>query len=321
MTAFRSIALASLLSMANARNDAAVCSPLLPVTCNEDTALVVESYEMKNGAKVTYLDDTYSAQGGPFGVNVPLSGGTGDLTDGIIPTASYNGGNNIPFVGWRRSDYPANNNAIPLTFKYTKDTIVSKVEISVDDPLPKTSGGVTAPDKVSIGGVEYDFPANTDPQTGPYTATIQLNSPIYVAKGGSLDIELIPVDINSRVCREPSKDKQCGFVFASEFKFFAPCTTTFAECIDQERGRCCKKTYDTCTRRRKLEEEKGAPAGGVRKLFPTADCFLGGDVWSNDPSSLCLEECFAFGERLCFLYEEFGLVQECDDWWRFDGGN
>jgi len=133
-------------------------------TCDVSTPLVVESYDIYNGSNDDYVDDKYP--GGPDNAQVQLVDGQGDLTDGIIPQISWKFENPVrsgPYVGYLRSSLPGSlstNNAIPFDFMFTQDEIVSKVEISVDDPLPASSGGVTAPDKVIIGGIEYNFPPN-----------------------------------------------------------------------------------------------------------------------------------------------------------------
>lgn len=225
-----------------------------PITCNSNvdtcdvsTPLVVESYDIYNGSKDDYVDDKYP--GGPDNAQVQLVDGQGDLTDGIIPQISWRSGDPVrsgPFVGYLRSSLPGSlstNNAIPFDFMFTQDETVSKVEISVDDPLPEFSGGVTAPGKVIIGGTEYNFPPNPDgAQTGPYTATIELTEPVYVSMGSPLNIQLIPVPTENRQCRETGVDKICVWVFASEFKFFEPCSALLLACKEEERAKCCYKT-------------------------------------------------------------------------------
>ena len=46
----------------------------------------VDSYSMLNGSRgsFTYFDDNYTGTGNTQGINAPLSGGVGKLTDGVI---------------------------------------------------------------------------------------------------------------------------------------------------------------------------------------------------------------------------------------------
>jgi len=149
-------------------------------------------------------------------------------------------------------------------------------------------------------------------QTGPYTATIELTEAVFVSMGSPLNIQLIPVPTENRQCRGPEDDRVCVWVFVSEFKFFEPCSASLLACKEEERAKCCYAKTDGCGARRL--EEATLEKNSFSSIIEHIACFLGADVFSKEPTDLCREECFAYGDRLCFIKEEFGLLHECDDW-------
>ncbi|MEM6682497.1 MAG: hypothetical protein AAF607_09665 [Pseudomonadota bacterium] len=63
------------------------------------------SYNIPNGStgSFTYFDDSYNGAGGNNVPGAALTGGVGDLTDGVIAVTSWNGPdgpNPGPYVGW-----------------------------------------------------------------------------------------------------------------------------------------------------------------------------------------------------------------------------
>ena len=295
------------MANANAHEDEVawefLCNPITPATCNADsqTPLVVSEYRVVNGGSSSfdYNDLVYEAAVGPKNDYDPLSGATGDLTDGVIPTVFFNDNGQAssnPYVGWN-FDVFDNDGFLPITFVFSESQTITSLKVSVDNTGGQS--GITAPTNVIIGGETYPFPTSA---SNPYTAEIQLNSPIAVAAGTDLDVKITK---GSTV-----------FIFISEIQFFGTCSATLLACIDQEKARCCHKTDSTCAKRRGLQED-----GGIRKLFSEKSCLWGDEVFTKKSTDLCLQECFAYGERLCALNEDFGLVHECDDsWWAYDGG-
>ena len=99
------------------------------------------SYDMPNGnsGSFNYWDDTYSGAGNNHLDAAPLSGGLGDLTDGVIATDNWfvtEVTNHGPYVAW--DSY----NPI-LNFHFSSITPFSNVRIYFDDADGR--GGVTAP--------------------------------------------------------------------------------------------------------------------------------------------------------------------------------
>ncbi len=128
---------------------ASIAVPILP-----------SSYDMSNGDGVVsggsfnYWDLSYSGSGNTSLDNDFLSGGLGDLTDGIIASDNWNVVENIegtgPYVGWR-----AGLNGDPqITFYFESSFIFNEITVYVDDS--DGNGGVSLPDAVIINGVTYD---------------------------------------------------------------------------------------------------------------------------------------------------------------------
>ena len=63
--------------------------------------LPVQSYDMQNGQTgiFTYWDDTYNGSGNPTASGNFLSGGTGDLADGVVAISNWDITPAL-YVGW-----------------------------------------------------------------------------------------------------------------------------------------------------------------------------------------------------------------------------
>ena len=124
-----------------------------------------DSYNMLNGntGSYQYWDDSYSGAGCLTCDNAALSGGKGDLTDGIIATDNWfvteappGAG---PYVGWELDPN--------ITFHWNAATSISSVTFYFDDS--NGAGGVSAPASVTVNGVAY---AVADPAGGaPFSFT------------------------------------------------------------------------------------------------------------------------------------------------------
>jgi len=141
-----------------------------------------------------YHDLEYSPFSGTKTDYAVLSGGTGDLTDGIIPANSWNVDDQAyrPYVGWQfssTSTYPSrDSNEVSIEFFFDHKVTIDSLKISVDD----ASGGVSPPAEVVIGMVTYTFPPNPGGSDGgPFTAEIQLDPPVTVAVATGLNVTLI----------------------------------------------------------------------------------------------------------------------------------
>lgn len=120
--------------------------------------VVPTSYSMPNG--FLFLDEIYSGNGCRTCSGAALSGGLGELTDGVIALVNY-GTNGAPYVGW-------NNTNATVTFNFNPGTAIDSVTISVDDN--GGGSGVAPPSSVIINGTTYAV-ANP-PGTAPFTFTV-----------------------------------------------------------------------------------------------------------------------------------------------------
>jgi len=133
--------------------------------------LTVTSYSMPNGGTGTYIyqDTTYSNCPGSdcTSTGAALSGGTGKLTDGVLPSVDWDSGvNPTSWVGWSNAE---TNGANPtVTFNFASSVTVNSASIWFDNTLGY--GGVDAPASVSIDGVNYVVtPSNV---SGPQSFTV-----------------------------------------------------------------------------------------------------------------------------------------------------
>lgn len=139
------------------------------------------SYDMLNGetGTYTYYDETYSGSGNPQVTLSPLSGGLGDLTDGVIATQNWNVAEQTadgPYVGWYSID-PV------ITFHFSGPPTISDVVFHFDDS--NGSGGVYAPTGVNVDGTGY---AISDPSgSAPFSFTV---SGLSINKS-SFDVQLL----------------------------------------------------------------------------------------------------------------------------------
>lgn len=106
------------------------------------------SYDMLNGetGSWTYWDDTYNGTGNTTQSLSPLSGGLGDLTDGVIATSNWNVTPG-PYVGWDSVD-PA------ITFHFGSNISIESVVIYADDS--NGAGGVSTPGSVRVRAGAYE---------------------------------------------------------------------------------------------------------------------------------------------------------------------
>lgn len=148
---FFAIALAVAAAPAAATPAAAVPGPL-----------AVSSYSMPNGSGTAsggsnnYWDKSYSGTGNSMVDGAFLSGGAGDLTDGVIASGNWlaveNPAGTGPYVGWH-----ASTTLNPLvTFYFPRISRVNAIAVHVDN---STVGGVLAPASIEINGVLTAFTA------------------------------------------------------------------------------------------------------------------------------------------------------------------
>ena len=114
--------------------------------------LSVSGYDMINGytGSYTYWDDTYSGSGSTTTDGAALSGGKGQLTDGIKATTNWYVAEAPagpgPYVGW------ANVNPL-IHFHFGALVTINTISFNFDDA--NGAGGVSSPASVTIGGNTY----------------------------------------------------------------------------------------------------------------------------------------------------------------------
>ncbi len=198
---------ASLLAIAAAAASAgaAHASPLLVSTASP------VSYSMPNGegqavgGYFNYWDNPYSGQGCSTCDLSPLSGGKGQLTDGVIATDHWNNVENVagtgPYVMWLTVD-PV------IHFTFTGNPTITDIVIDSDTQISVLQSG-----HVKINGVDY---ATTDIFDGDAPTALAIAGLNFT--GNELDLQLF---------RPPG-----NWVGVSEIKFntgFSNPTTDVAE--------------------------------------------------------------------------------------------
>lgn len=142
---------------------------LCPLMAVADGVIPVASYSMYNGGtgEFNYWDSTYlpCPSNNCTTTGASLSGGTGQLTNGIDSTRDWNLGYPEQWVGWDENE---TNGANPLvTFFFNDPVTVHSIDIWFDNTLGL--GFVVAPSQILVDGVPYVPPQNT---YGPQGFTI-----------------------------------------------------------------------------------------------------------------------------------------------------
>jgi len=118
------------------------------------------SYELQNGSSGSYhyWDDSYTGSGNNQVDGASLTGGLGDLTDGVIATQSWNQveGSHGPYVGWLYKNPTVN-------FHFGSVTNINSITVYADDA--NGFGGVASPLSITINGTNFSVsdPVTSDP--------------------------------------------------------------------------------------------------------------------------------------------------------------
>jgi len=158
------------------------------------------SYDMLNGngqasgGSYNYWDLNYTGSGSTTTDNAALSGGLGDLTDGITTSSNWfsveNGAGTGPYVGWY-------NQNPTITFNFGTTVNLDAIAIHVDDS--DGAGGVDLPDAVLINNAFYEvdqLAAGSEPKWLTFSG--------LGITGSSVDVQFIRYN---------------AWVFADEFEF------------------------------------------------------------------------------------------------------
>jgi len=111
--------------------------------------IMPQSYEMINGGASTlnYWDDSYNGSGNKTVSYDKLSGGLGELTDGVIASQNWFDSPG-PYVGWNNSHTPV------ITFHFSTKVTINTINVYVDDS--NGAGSVNLPGSVRIQMGSYD---------------------------------------------------------------------------------------------------------------------------------------------------------------------
>ena len=160
---------------------AAVTLALLCATAANAAPIMPTSYDLRNGhgtassGSLNYWDKNYTGAGSTITDNALLTGGLGDLTDGVVASDIWFDVENLagtgPYVGWRHSV----NVAPTVTFRFAGPVSLDSLTIYADDS--DGFGGVDVPSSVDIGleGGPLTNHALVDP-AGPDQAAFTLNA-------------------------------------------------------------------------------------------------------------------------------------------------
>ena len=154
-----------------------VLSFSLVIACSAAT-IAPTSYNMRNGdgqasgGSFNYWDKEYSGAGSKTTDAALLSGGLGNLTDGVIATQHWNTVENIagtgPYVGWYSP------NGVPvITFNFLTSHNFNLITLYLDDDEGFGIVELPASARVQIGAFDQTF--TIGPQAGPAPKAIQLN--------------------------------------------------------------------------------------------------------------------------------------------------
>lgn len=166
--------------------------------------VAVSTYDMNNGGgqasggSYNYWDKAYSGSGATSTDGAPLTGGTGDLTDGVVASDFWynveNGAGTGPYVGWYTPGVGQLNPTI--NFNFSGSPTITSARLHIDNSYV---GGVFAPSAIWIDGAAVAW-------SGPAVGTIGWVDILGLnLTGGSHSLQLF---------------QNGGWVFVSEVEFF-----------------------------------------------------------------------------------------------------
>lgn len=162
--------------------------------------ILPDSYYMQNGGSDPvnghYWDDLYPSPNASTDYGF-LSGGSGELTDGVIATQNWNQ-NSAPYVGWSHF-----NPEIVFNFTHLGSRTIQTITFYTDDA--NGAGGVNVPASIEIGGNLYTV---TDPVGSAPTSFTFSNLDLSLSNGNLPD-GYLTININ----------RSDAWLFVSEITF------------------------------------------------------------------------------------------------------
>lgn len=140
-------------------------------------SLTPVSYTMLNGntGDYEYHDSAYNGTGDVTQDRAPLSGGVGELTDGVISTEGWTprgffGSKDSPYVGWKLTDSRGagpdgvvNSESVDIAFDFGREVTITSFTLHGVTAEDDISNGVNAPDLPDI--VSFGAAAGDNPQS------------------------------------------------------------------------------------------------------------------------------------------------------------
>lgn len=164
--------------------------------------LTPDSYNMLNGntGSYNYWDEIYSGAGCVTCDNAALTGGRGDLTDGIIATDNWNiteaPSGNGPYVGWTLDP--------TITFHWNSPVNISSATFYFDDA--DGYGGVSAPASVTVDGINFPIADPSGPSPFSFVAnglSFTGNDLVVTIQRNNAWVFLSEVEFNAAPIPEP----------------------------------------------------------------------------------------------------------------------
>lgn len=143
-----------------------------PVTVMPTHYDMLNGYGMASGGSFNYWDKSYSGLGNPAQDYAALSGGLGDLTDGVIPTQNWFETENVegtgPYVGWNLGQ------PWLITFHFAEPVAFETVTVWHDDASGFGDIAPPAAFTVTVGGQMQRFEVIDPASDAPFASTLTL---------------------------------------------------------------------------------------------------------------------------------------------------
>jgi hypothetical protein len=154
----------------------AALMPALPAWAAGPVAPVsyamANGYGTANGGSFNYWDGSYTGSGNRTLDYAPLSGGLGDLTDGVIATQRWELVENLdgtgPYVGWNKGE------PWLITFEFGQAMAFETVTVWHDDANGFGDISPPAAFTVTVGGVTQRFEVTDPPGEAPFPSVLVL---------------------------------------------------------------------------------------------------------------------------------------------------